>query len=87
MIDSNITMEEVHFTLKSIYKDNIFCVFSDFNSENIILRIRLNDEILRNKKKEQLKVVFYLVNLLMFPLPHLTKRMKFTCLKIFKKNC
>lgn len=51
MIDSNITMEEVHFTLKSIYKDNIFCVFSDFNSENIILRIRLNDEILRNNKK------------------------------------
>ena len=26
-------------------------MFSDFNSENIILRIRLNDEILRNNKK------------------------------------
>jgi DNA-directed RNA polymerase II subunit RPB1 len=48
-------MEEVHFTLKSIYKDNIFCVYSDFNSENIVLRIRLNDEILRNNKSRTLQ--------------------------------
>ena len=50
MLDMNITMEEIHYALKSIYKNNIFCVYSDMNDENLIFRIRLN-KLLDKKNK------------------------------------
>ena len=50
MLDMNITMEEIHFALKTIYKNNVFCVYSDMNAENLIFRIRLN-KVLNKKAK------------------------------------
>ena len=50
MLDMNITMEEIHFALKSIYKNNIFCIYSDMNDNNLIFRIRLN-KLLDKKNK------------------------------------
>ena len=50
MLDMNITMEEIHFALKTIYKNNIFCIYSDMNADNLIFRIRLN-KILNKKNK------------------------------------
>ena len=50
MLDMNITMEEIHFALKTIYKNNVFCVYSDMNAENLIFRIRLN-KVLNKKSK------------------------------------
>ena len=53
MIDKNITLEDINFALNMTYGDEITCVFSDYNSDKLVFRIRLN-KILQNKKKTQL---------------------------------
>jgi len=42
MLEKNITMDDVNFTLKNCY-DQITCIYSDFNSDKLIFRIRMND--------------------------------------------
>ena len=48
MLEKNITMDDINFTLKSIYDSQVYCIYSDFNSDKLIFRIRLN-EIIKNK--------------------------------------
>jgi len=43
MLEKNITMDDVNFTLKSCYEDQITCIYSDFNSDKLIFRIRMAD--------------------------------------------
>ena len=45
MLDKNITMDDVNFTLKNCFDDQISCVYSDFNSDKLIFRIRMNEVI------------------------------------------
>lgn len=45
MLEKNITMDDVNFTLKSCFEDQIHCIYSDFNSDKLIFRIRMNDII------------------------------------------
>ena len=45
MLEKNITMDDVNFTLKSCYEDQISCIYSDFNSDKLIFRIRMNEII------------------------------------------
>ena len=45
MLEKNITMDDVNFTLKNCYEDQIQCVYSDFNSDKLIFRIRMNEVI------------------------------------------
>ena len=42
MLDKNITMDDVNFTLNNIYDTQISCVFSDYNEDLLIFRIRMN---------------------------------------------
>ena len=49
MLDKNITMDDVNFAIKNSYTDSVSCVYSDYNSENLIFRIRIN-AIMQNKK-------------------------------------
>ena len=51
LLDKNITMNDIHFALKnSIYGDKIQCVFSDYNTEKLIFRIRISSSIINKKK-------------------------------------
>jgi DNA-directed RNA polymerase II subunit RPB1 len=50
MLDKNITLEDINFALNITYGDEINCIYSDYNSDNLIFRIRLN-RIIQNKKK------------------------------------
>ena len=43
MLEKNITMDDVNLTLKTCYEDQISCIYSDFNSDKLIFRIRMND--------------------------------------------
>ena len=52
MLDKNITMEDIHFALKYTYQNDVTCIYSDYNSDNLIFRIRLKN-IIQNKKKAQ----------------------------------
>jgi len=45
MLEKNITMDDVNYTLKSCFDEQINCVYSDFNSDKLIFRIRMNDVI------------------------------------------
>ena len=52
MLDRNLTMDDVHFALTNAYDDQVACVFSDYNSDNLIFRIRLNKNIGTKKAKQ-----------------------------------
>ena len=54
MLDKNITMDDIHFAAKNSLKDDIDCIFSDYNSDKLIFRIRINN--LLNKKKQLTKL-------------------------------
>ena len=43
MLDKNITMDDIHFVLNNSYRNEISCVYSDYNSDNLIFRIRMNN--------------------------------------------
>ena len=52
MLDKNITMDDINFAIKNSYKDDISCVFTDYNSDKLIFRLRLN-KVLQNKSKKK----------------------------------
>jgi DNA-directed RNA polymerase II subunit RPB1 len=56
MLEKNITMDDVNFTLNNTYKDEISCVYSDYNSEKLVFRIRMNN-ILKNAASKSGKKV------------------------------
>ena len=41
MLEQNITMDDVNFALVSAYNNDINCVFSDYNSDDLVFRIRM----------------------------------------------
>ena len=50
MFDMNITNEDIHYTLKSLFSSDIECFYSDYNSDDkIIFRIRPNLPALKKK--------------------------------------
>jgi DNA-directed RNA polymerase II subunit RPB1 len=40
MLDKNITMDDVHFALQSSFKNEVDCVFSDYNCDQLVFRLR-----------------------------------------------
>lgn len=53
MLEKNITMDDISFTLKGAYGDKITTTFSDYNSDKLVFRIRLNEIISGKKSKNQ----------------------------------
>ena len=51
MLEKNITMDDINFTLKNSYEDEISCVYSDYNSDKLLFRIRMNEVIKGNSSK------------------------------------
>jgi DNA-directed RNA polymerase II subunit RPB1 len=52
LLDKNITMDDIHFAICNSYGSEATCVYSDYNSSNLIFRIRLNSSVF-NKKKQK----------------------------------
>lgn len=52
LLDKNITMDDVHFAIKTVNPD-IDCVYSDYNDSNLVFRIRMNSDSLKKPKKSQ----------------------------------
>lgn len=50
LLDKNLTVDDIYFSLKNTFMDEIDCIYSDYNSKNLVFRIRLN-KILSSKKK------------------------------------
>tara|TARA_B110000261_G_scaffold164424_2_gene213906 strand:- start:1563 stop:7613 length:6051 start_codon:yes stop_codon:yes gene_type:complete len=51
MLEKNITMEDVHFALTNSFA-TVSCMYSDYNSDNLIFRIRINKASQSSKKKK-----------------------------------
>ena len=53
LLDKNITMDDIHFAINnSQFGSDISCVFSDYNSEKLVFRIRVNSSIFQKTKKK-----------------------------------
>ena len=58
MLEKNVTMDDVNFTLNNTYKDTIDCIYSDYNADKLVFRIRMTN-ILKNssgKSGKKIKV-------------------------------
>ena len=56
MLEKNITMDDVNFALNNSYKDEISCIYSDYNSDKLVFRIRMNN-ILKNTSGKNAKKI------------------------------
>ena len=55
MFEKNITMDDIHFSLKNVYQDEVSCVYSDYNDSNLIFRVRMNNLLKKEKLKKDSK--------------------------------
>ena len=55
MLEKNITMDDVHFTLNNTYRDEISCVYSDYNADKLVFRIRMTNILKNAASKAQKK--------------------------------
>jgi DNA-directed RNA polymerase II subunit RPB1 len=52
LLDKNITMDDIHFAItNSSYGQDINCVFSDYNMDKLVFRIRMNSNVFGKSKK------------------------------------
>ena len=56
MLDREITIDDINFAIKNAYQDEVSCVFSDYNQDKLVFRLRLNNILKKKsaKKKESL---------------------------------
>ena len=45
MLEKNITMDDVNFTLKNSHGNEIACIYSDYNADKLVFRIRMANVI------------------------------------------
>jgi len=57
MLEKNITMDDVNFTLKNSFGQEITCVYSDYNADKLVFRIRMNNVIKAGTSKANSKKV------------------------------
>ena len=63
MLDKNITMDDVDFAIKNAMKDEIQCIYNDFNDENLIFRIRITSNTqYKHSNLDQTDEIFKLKN-------------------------
>jgi DNA-directed RNA polymerase II subunit RPB1 len=65
MLDKNINMDYIHFAIEQSYNDEVSCIYSDFNSDNLIMRVRLDKSLISSKQKslDQSDDIYKLKNL------------------------
>ena len=52
MFDKNITMDDIHFVLNERLDKQVNMVYSDFNSQKLVMRIRLPEELMEDSKSD-----------------------------------
>jgi DNA-directed RNA polymerase beta' subunit len=56
MLEKNITMDDVNFTLKNSYGKDISCIYSDYNADKLIFRIRMMNILKQGVAKGNKKI-------------------------------
>jgi DNA-directed RNA polymerase II subunit RPB1 len=52
MLDRKIPMEEVAAALRAVYKEEVDCVYSDYNDDNLVFRIRVRPTLSKLKAQK-----------------------------------
>jgi DNA-directed RNA polymerase II subunit RPB1 len=52
MLEKNITMDDIHFAIVNSYKEKVSCIYSDYNANKLIFRIRLSSSSSNNQSKK-----------------------------------
>ena len=55
MLDKNISMDDINFALSYAYGSTITCIYSDYNSDNLVFRIRMNNILQQSKRLDKSK--------------------------------
>lgn len=65
MLDKNINMDDVHYAIEQSYDKIVSCVYSDFNSDKLIMRVRLDKSLTSSKQMslDQSDEIYKLKNL------------------------
>ena len=53
LLEKNITMDDIHFAINNSHGNDITCTYNDYNSNNLIFRIRMNSSVLNKSKKQK----------------------------------
>jgi DNA-directed RNA polymerase II subunit RPB1 len=53
MLEKNITMDDVNFTLHNGYGDEVSCVYSDYNADKLVFRVRMKNVIKKSEMKDK----------------------------------
>ena len=53
LLEKNITMDDIHFAINNSHGNEISCVYNDYNSNNLVFRIRMNSSVLNKSKKQK----------------------------------
>jgi len=56
MLQKNITMDDIHFAINGAYQDEVSCMYSDYNADNLVFRIRMQNVIKNSKGPKKIKV-------------------------------
>ena len=56
MLQKNITMDDVSFAINGSYRDEVQCIYSDFNSDKLVFRIRMKNIMKNSKTAKKIKV-------------------------------
>jgi DNA-directed RNA polymerase beta' subunit len=51
MLEKNITMDDVNFTMNNCFEGQLSCVYSDYNADKLVFRIRMVEVIKNNSGK------------------------------------
>lgn len=51
MLEKNISMDDIHFCINNSYRDEISCIYSDYNADQLIFRIRMNKVLEHSNSK------------------------------------
>ena len=57
MLEKNITMDDINYALNSCYGDDIACVFSDYNADKLVFRVRMNSVLKSSAKSSKGKLM------------------------------
>jgi len=49
LLDKKLTMDDIHFAIKNSYGNEVSCAFSDYNDDNLVFRLRM-ENVVQNKK-------------------------------------
>ncbi len=56
MLQKNITMDDVSFAINGSYREEVQCIYSDFNSDKLVFRIRMKNITKNSKGAKKIKV-------------------------------